>query len=1294
MVSTKNNKNKIIGKIAGLKIGIASPEQIRNWSYGEITKSETINYKSLKPEKDGLFNEVVFGPVKDYECACGKYKKVKYRGKKCENCGVEITESIVRRERIGHIELAAPVAHIWMTKELPRPSKISLLLDIPYKEVEQVLYFVNYIVLDEGKYANSEKPIFKKKDIIDSVSEKNSRTSRSKIRKILGDIYEELKASPNAKKNDLEIKKARIYRERLRDSNLPFSIDEVFRFITKHTGMKFGIGAEAIQTLLKEIDLEKEDKAITRELESLKDEENQANVIQLEKKLLRRLEVIKWLRNSGNKPEWMILNVLPVTPPDTRPIIQLDGGRFTTSDINNLYRKIIIRNERLRKMIEIDAPTIILNNEKRMLQEAVDALFDNSSKKKPILGKDKRALKSLANSLKGKQGLFRQNLLGKRVDYSGRSVIVIGPELKMYEAGIPSQMILKLFKPFIIHELIKKYDEYGLEKIPIAANIRIAEELIANQDDSIWPIVHKVIKERPIILNRAPTLHRLGIQAFEPKIVDGKAIRLHPLVTTAFNADFDGDQMAIHVPLSKESIAEARSILLASWHILGPKDGKPIITPTQDMVLGIYYLSMEDKTKGEAGLIFSDINEVKLALAENKIHIHTVVGISTKAFPEKNFDTQGILITTAGKLILNEVLPKDFPYINSPNVKAKLEIIPPGTDVRKAIEDHEINRPFSKKVLSAIIDILYKNYSLEIVPETMDKIKELGFKYSMISATTISAFDVPSYNKKYEYFKEAEEKVMKLKQQYKKGLLTDDERYQKTIKLWTNVKDKVTDDIKEIVESPEYEKNSIVIMADSGARGNISNFTQLSGMRGLMSKSYNYDQKKKSKIIRDTIEIPIKHSFIEGLSISEFFNSSYGARKGMTDTAMKTSKSGYMTRKLVDVTQEIVINHEDCQTKNGLEVRALRNNRENSIIENLSERIQNRYALNDIVDPKSGKVFVKANELITPEIADAIEKAGIESVVVRSPIHCTNEYGICQKCFGIDLSTNKLVEEGTAIGVIAAQSIGEPGTQLTMRTFHTGGVAGGSNITQGFERLKQLFDVVSPKPWEKAIISEIDGTIIEEPNEKNDYHIVVGNDIDKRQYKITYEQRPVVKKGQKVVAGQKLIEGLIDIQELLTVAGIEQVRHYFIKEVQKIYRLQGIDIADKYVEIIVKQLTNKIRITNPNDSEKFFIGELIDLHEFREETKRLIKEGKTPPHGIYQVFGLGEAPGKSSSFLSAASFQDTKKILTNAASRGQIDWLRGVKENVILGNLIPAGTGLKNSKDVVEEGKKMHKLEY
>ena len=1283
----KKKTNKISGRITGLKIALSSPEKIRSWSYGEITKSETINYKSLKPEKDGLFNEKVFGPVKDYECACGKYKKVKYRGKKCEKCEVDITESIVRRERMGHIELATPVSHIWMTKELPRPSKISLLLNISYKRVEEVIYFVNHIVLDEGDYAGQEKPIFKKKEIVDLASEKNARMSRIKLRKILRDIYDELKAKK--KKEELELKKARIYREHLRDSTLPFSIDEIFRFITKYKKIRFGIGAVAIEELLTEINLEDENRKVSLELTKYSSTNDLAA-----KKLLRRLEVIKWLKESGNQPKWMILKVIPVTPPDTRPIIQLDGGRFTTSDINNLYRKIIIRNERLKKVLELGAPNIILNNEKRMLQESVDALFDNNSRKKPVVGKDKRALKSLSNYLKGKQGLFRQNLLGKRVDYSGRSVIVVGPELKMYEVGIPIIMLLKLFKPFIIHELIKKYDEYGDDKIPEAQNIRIAESMITNQDDKIWPIVQKVIKTRPVILNRAPTLHRLGIQAFEPKMIEGKAIRLHPLVTTAFNADFDGDQMAVHVPLGKEAIAEARSILLASWHILGPKDGKPIITPTQDMVLGNYYLSIEEKDKGQQGLIFGEISEIKNALANKIIFIHTIIGINTKCFPKKKFPEQGILLTTVGKFLLNEALPEEFDYINSINLRTEVEdIVVKGKDPRKAIEERVLAKPFSKKVLSLIIDILYKNYPIEVVPATMDKIKHLGFHYSMISATTISAFDVPRYDKKYEYFKEGDEQALRLKEQFKKGLLTDDERYQKVVKLWTNIKNKVTEDIKNIVESEEYKTNSIVIMADSGARGNISNFTQLAGMRGLMSKSYNYDQKRKSSIIKDTIEIPIKHSFIEGLSISEFFNSSYGARKGMTDTAMKTSKSGYMTRKLVDVTQEIVVNGEDCQTRKGLLVRELINKKENSVIEKLSERITNRFSLEDIIDPKNNEVIVKSNELITPELAQLIQQKNIKEVIVRSPIHCSNINGICQKCFGFDLSTNKLVDQGTVIGVIAAQSIGEPGTQLTMRTFHTGGVAGGSNITQGFERLKQLFDCVPPKPWEKTIISEIYGKVVELPNELNDYHIKIKNNIDERNYKINIENNLIVSLNQEVYPGKRLIEGSIDIKELLRIAGIEAVRHYIIKEVQKVYRIQGIDISDKYVEIIIKQLTNKMQIINHEDSN-FFIGEIISISNLKIANEKLILEGKKPAYAINQIFGLDEAPGKSSSFLSAASFQDTKKTLTNAAVKGEIDYLLGVKENVILGNLIPAGTGLKTSKEIIDFGDKMFKLEY
>ncbi len=1282
-------------KIKALRIGIASPERILEWSYGEVTKSETINYKSLKPEKNGLFDEAIFGPAKDYECACGKYKKVKHRGKKCEKCGVDITEAIVRRERMGHIKLAAPVAHIWMTKELPCPSKISLLLDISYKEVDQVVYFVNHIVLDEGIYTNQAKKVFKLKEVIDLSSPKSTIQSRAKLRKILREISEKRLKEKDGDRKDLDYLRAKSYYERLKDSALPFSIEEVFKFIRKHTNVRFGIGAGAIYELLKNIDLDYEYSKIQKELTKY-----EASTDIKAKKLLRRLETIKWMKESGNKPEWMVLKNVPVTPPDTRPIIQLDGGRFTTSDINNFYRKIIIRNERLKRVIDLGAPSIILNNEKRMLQEAVDALFDNSSRKKPVMGKDKRALKSLSDHLKGKQGLFRQNLLGKRVDYSGRSVIVIGPELKMYEVGIPTIMILKLFKPFIIRELIRKYDEDGNEITPLAANIRIAESLLLTQDDSIWEVVQKVIKDRPVILNRAPTLHRLGIQAFEPKMIEGKAIQLHPLVTTAFNADFDGDQMAVHVPLGKEAIAEARGTILASWHILGPKDGKPVITPTQDMVLGNYYLTMEKHNiKGE-GLIFADVDEVIRSYENKKVDIHALIGIGIKAFPDKLFTKNdkkvddGILITTVGKIILNNILPSSFPYINSPtSLKGDMcdSITTKGENVREIIAHRSLIKALDKKSLSKIVDHLYRNYPIEKVPVTMDRIKSLGFKYSMISATSISAFDVPSYDKKYEYFSIADKKVATLKQQYQKGLLTDDERYTRVVKLWSDVKNQVTEDIKHLVKSEEYQNNSIVIMADSGARGNISNFTQLAGMRGLMSKSFNYDQKRKSAIIKDTIEIPIKHSFIEGLTISEYFNSSYGARKGMTDTAMKTSKSGYMTRKLVDATQEVIITNEDCGTTNGISVRKIVDTKASTIIESLKDRIENRYSLYDVIDPDTGRVIVKENEIITPKIAERIE-INITDVVVRSPLHCRNLHGICQKCFGCDLSTNEVIEIGTAVGVIAAQSIGEPGTQLTMRTFHTGGVAGGTNITQGFERLKQLFDCIPPKPWERAIISEIEGTVTVDERDGL-YFFSIKNDFDEQEYSAPINRVPRVKTGDKVILGAKLIDGSIDINELLKVAGVEAVRYYIIKEVQKVYRIQGIEISDKYVEVIIKQLTDKVQILNPGDSD-YFIGEVINVNKFRQINQDLLITKKQPAVAINRVFGLDDVPSKSGSFLSAASFQDTKKILTDAAAKAQVDYLRGLKENVILGNLIPAGTGLKDSEEILAKGKRMYELEY
>ncbi len=1276
----EKKENNFNGKISKIQINIASPEQIRNWSSGEITESETINYKTLKPEKNGLFNEVVFGPVKDYECSCGKYKKVKHRGIKCEKCSVEITESIVRRERMGHIELNAPVAHIWMIKELPSPSKVSLLLDISYKQVDKIVYFVNYIVIDEGMYANDpENRIFSKKEILDLSAEK-SKKSRGNLRKTLRIIMEIIKAKKVFNERDYD--RARAYYDHLKYSNLPFSITEVFALIQKYTGVKFATGAEAIQILLKELDLKKENELLKRTLKTYKSLDDPKA-----KKVLRRLEVLKYFLDSKNKPEWMILNVIPVTPPDTRPIIQLDGGKFTTSNINNFYRKIIIRNDRLKKMIEAKAPATLVNNEKRMLQEAVDALFDNSSKKKPQLSKDRKPLKSLSNYLKGKQGLFRQNLLGKRVDYSGRSVIVVGPELKMYEVGIPTIMILKLFKPFIIHELIKRREHDSLiAQTPIAKNIRDAEQLIAKQDDVIWDIVKKVIKSRPVILNRAPTLHRLGIQAFEPRMIEGKAIRLHPLVTPAFNADFDGDQMAVHVPLGQKAIDEARNILLAPWHILGPKDGKPIVTPTQDMILGNYYLTIEDKDKVGSGLIFNDLNEIYKYLLNKRVHTHSVIAIRSDFLKEKKINAKGLLITTPGKLILNDIFPSTFDFINNAEVlplNIDEDIAKPGTDIREFIKNRTNKKAFDKKTFSKLINKLYIELGRTEIPPILDQIKSLGFEYSTKSSISISLFDIPKYeDTKEKYFQEANKAVAMLKRQYHKGLLTEDERYKKVIDKWNDVKKLVTNDIENLVSSEEYKNNSIIIMSQSGARGNISNFTQLVGMRGLMSKSYNYDQKQKTSIIRDTIEIPIKHSFMEGLSISEFFNSSYGARKGMTDTALKTSKAGYMTRKLVDAAQEVIINNADCSTNSGLVVRKIINDVDNSLVESLYDRIFNRFSFIDIIHPETQEKIVLMGKIIDENIAQKIEDANIEEVIVRSPLHCQNKHGICQKCFGIDLSTNELIKTGTAVGIIAAQSIGEPGTQLTMRTFHTGGVAGGSSITQGFERLKQLFDCIPPKEWEKSVISEISGRVVEInfDEEENKKIVVVENTIERREYIANSKQKIKVRVNDIIYCGSKITEGSIDLHELLLIAGVNAVREYMIREVQQIYRLQGINISDKYIEVIIRQLTSKLKIVNPGDS-KYFIGSPININNLKAENNALLNKNKQPIFAVYQIFGLEDVPGKSDSFLSAASFQDTKKILTNAAVRGQVDELIGIKENVILGHLVPIGTGL----EVIDE---------
>lgn len=1282
-ISSNDKANKPQSKISvkrikGLQISIASPDVMRSWSHGEVTKPETINYKSLKPEPDGLFDEAIFGPVKDYECACGKYKKIKHQGKVCEKCSVEITESIVRRERMGHIELAAPVAHTWMVKELPSPSKISLVLDISYKEVEQVVYFISYIVLDPG---NGE--VFKFKEIVD-LSGKGSKNARGKLRKVLREIFMRLK------KGSPDYERARTYYQRLYNSNLPFSIDEVSAFIRKHAGVRLGIGAEAILELLDKIDLEAEYKKNNAELK------NPNNTQQRTKRILRLLETIKWFKESGVHPRNMILRIVPVTPPDTRPIIQLDGARFTTSDINNFYRRIIIRNERLKKVIELKAPSIILNNEKRMLQEVVDALFDNASRKKPIAAKDKRPLKSLTDRLKGKQGLFRQNLLGKRVDYSGRSVIIVGPELKMYEVGIPAIMILKLFRPFIIRELIRRHDDNGIEIKPIASNIKIAEQMIRDQSDHIWDIVNKIIKERPVLLNRAPTLHRLSIQAFEPKVIEGKAIRLHPLVTTAFNADFDGDQMAVHIPISREAVAEARAIMLASLHILGPKDGKPIVTPTQDMVLGIYYLTTETRgAKGE-GTIFGSVQELLNAYENGNVHVHALVGISTTAFPRKVFPNHGILITTVGKAILNSIMPDNMVYLDNPESFKQIDgarLVKRGKNPREVIKEVKAYRAFDKKALAKIIDLLYKNYPLSTVARTLDTIKNLGFRYSTSSSTTVSIFDIPQYNKKWEYFKVVDEQVAQLKRQYQKGLLTDNERYTRVVKLWTEIKDRVSADIVSLIGEERFRDNSIVVMAASGARGNISNFTQLFGMRGLMSKSFNYDQKQQNKIAHDTIEVPIKHSFIEGLTINEYFNSSYGARKGMTDTAMKTSKSGYMTRKLVDATQEVVVREVDCGANRGIVVTQIRDSQTGGVYENIADRIAHRFVAEPILHPKTHAVLAEKNTMVSPELAAEIMEAGVTVATVRSPLYCQTLKGLCQTCFGNDLTTNEPVALGTAVGVIAAQSIGEPGTQLTMRTFQTGGVSTETNLAQGFERLKQIFDVVTPKEWERATIAEAAGVVSEISEDGEHRTIVVSANNDAQTYETRLNASLAVKKGSRVAAGDKLTEGSIDIKALLRVSGIDAVRTYMIAEVQKVYRIQGIEISDKYVETIVRQLTNKMQITDPGDTS-YFTGQIVDVNHLRQENAAMMAIDKQPALAISQVFGLDDVPSKTGSFLSAASFQDTKKILTDAAVRGQIDYLEGLKENVILGNLIPAGTGFMTSEEIIQMGEDAQEFEY
>ena len=1176
-------------KFSAIQIGLASPQKIREWSYGEVKKPETINYRSQKPEKDGLFCERIFGPSKDWECSCGKYKKVRYKGVVCDRCGVEVTKSAVRRERMGHIELATPIAHIWYLKGIP--SRMGLILDMSPKQLEEIIYFVSYVVIDKGSTPLEYKQVLSERD----------------YRK----CFEQFGHTFEAK-----------------------------------------IGAEAIQTLLKQVNLDTEFEKVSKEL---KEAQGQKRT-----KLLKRLEAIEAFRSSENEPEWMILEALPVIPPDLRPMLQLDGGRFATSDLNDLYRRVITRNNRLKKLLELGTPSIIVQNEKRMLQEAVDALIDNGRRSKPITGAGGRALKSLSHTLKGKQGRFRQNLLGKRVDYSGRSVIAVGPDLKMYQCGIPREMALNLFKPFVIN---------GLVRDQLATNIKAAERLIEKMDDRIWPIVEEVIKQHPVLLNRAPTLHRLGIQAFEPKLVEGRAIRLHPLVTPAFNADFDGDQMAVHVPLGEEAIQEARQLMLGSNNILGPKDGKPIVTPSQDMVLGNYYLTLEDKDGLGEGTVFADRNEVDHAYFAKTVGLHTRVAIKASALNNSTFteaQNSCYLITTVGKILFNDIFDGQFPFINDPSGENLIAtpdkyFVPMGTNIKEHIKNQPIIKPLNKKSLGKIIDEVFKHQAMSDTSLMLDKLKDQGFYYSTIAGTTVSVYDIQVPNAKYEIFEHADEKLEQIKKFYNKGKLTESERYQNVIKLWTEVKDDVQEVVREEFEADD--RNPIFIMSDSGARGSLSNFTQLVGMRGLMSNPKG-----------ETIELPIKSSFREGLTASEFFISTHGARKGSTDTALKTADSGYLTRRLVDVAQEVIISEENCGTDRGFVVTELYNNDDKSIIVPLRDRLVGRFSQKDIFHPETRELIVAGGEMITEALADDIVAADIKEVEIRSVLGCTAKGGICRKCYGRNLATGNIVELGEAVGIMAAQSIGEPGTQLTMRTFHDGGVAGGADITQGLPRIQELFEARNPKA--KSIISEIEGEVTNLIDNAGRMEVVVTNDLETRSYLAPYGAKIRVEVGDHINIGDKITKGSIDPKELLSVADVEAVENYIIKEVQKVYRIQGIEISDKHIEIIVKQMLRKMKVVEGGDTG-CLPGTNVNVNAFTELNREVLKEGKHPAVARPVLLGITKASLETESFLSAASFQETTKILTDASIKGKKDLLKGLKENVLIGKLLPAGTGLR-----------------
>lgn len=1181
-----------------MKIGLASPEKIRSWSFGEVKKPETINYRTLKPEKDGLFCERIFGPTKDWECSCGKYKRVRYKGMVCDRCGVEVTKSKVRRERMGHIELAAPVSHIWYFKGIP--SRMGLLLDMSPRALEEVIYFASYVVVDPGPTGLEKKTLL----------------SEAEFR----DYYDKYPG----------------------------------QFVAK-------MGAEGIKDLLEEIDLDEELKLLRDELESATG--------QRLTRAIKRLEVVESFRNSGNKPSWMILDVLPIIPPEIRPMVQLDGGRFATSDLNDLYRRVINRNNRLKRLLDLGAPGIIVQNEKRMLQEAVDALIDNGRRGRPVTGPGNRPLKSLSHMLKGKQGRFRQNLLGKRVDYSGRSVIAVGPSLKMYQCGLPKEMALELFKPFVMKELVQR---------EIATNIKNAKSKIERMDDEVWDVLEEVIREHPVLLNRAPTLHRLGIQAFEPTLVEGRAIRLHPLVTTAYNADFDGDQMAVHVPLSKEAQAEARMLMLAAQNILNPKDGKPVVTPSQDMVLGNYYLTLERKDAVNTGAIFNNTNEVLKAYANGFVHLHTRIGVHASSFNNPTFteeQNKKILATSVGKIIFNEIIPDSFAYINEPtqeNLERKTSnryFIDPTTlgegGLKEYFENEELIEPFNKKFLGNIIAEVFNRFSITDTSMMLDRMKDLGFKFSSKAGITVGVADIVVLPDKQQILDEHEKLVDRITKQFNRGLITEEERYNAVVEIWTDAKDQIQGELMQSLDKT----NPIFMMSDSGARGNASNFTQLAGMRGLMAAP-------SGKII----ELPITSSFREGLTVLEYFISTHGARKGLADTALKTADSGYLTRRLVDVAQDVIVREEDCGTDRGLLVSDIKEGTE--MIEPFIERIEGRYSKETIRHPETDEIIIRPDELITPEIAKKITDAGIEQMYIRSAFTCNARHGVCEKCYGKNLATGEKVEVGEAVGTIAAQSIGEPGTQLTMRTFHTGGVAG-SDITQGLPRIQEIFEARNPKG--QAVITEIEGVVEDIKLAKDrQQEIVVKGANETRSYLASGTSRIIVEIGQPVQRGEVLTEGSIEPKNYLSVAGLNATESYLLKEVQKVYRMQGVEIDDKHVEVMVRQMLRKVRIIEAGDT-KLLPGSLVDIHNFTDANREAFKHRKRPATAKPVLLGITKASLETESFLSAASFQETTRVLTDAAIKGKRDDLLGLKENVIIGKLIPAGTGMRRYSDVKYE---------